>query len=80
MTHHESDPRPLLLGGPALALRLFVFAALAAYQSVRKPEADRLARLMADCTAIEWPGVGHLIHWLQPEALAKYTIGFLESL
>jgi rod shape-determining protein MreC len=30
VTSHESDPRPLLLGGPALGLRLIVLAAMAA--------------------------------------------------
>ena len=45
-----------------------------------KAEGDRLARLMADCTALDWPGIGVLIDWQQPEAVAKYTIGFLETL
>jgi pimeloyl-ACP methyl ester carboxylesterase len=44
-----------------------------------RSEGERIAGLMADCTTIDWPGVGHLVHWLQPEAAAKYTIGFLES-
>ena len=30
MSSHDSDPRPLLLGGPALGLRLIVLAAMAA--------------------------------------------------
>ena len=45
-----------------------------------KAEGDRIARLMSDCTTIEWPDTGHLIHWMQPEATAKYLTGFLESL
>jgi pimeloyl-ACP methyl ester carboxylesterase len=45
-----------------------------------KGEGDRIARLMSDCTTIEWPGVGHLIHWREPEAVAKYTVSFLEAL
>ena len=45
-----------------------------------KDEGTRLARLLPDCTLIEWPGTGHLIHWLQPDATAKYVTGFLESL
>ncbi len=44
-------------------------------------EGDRIARLMADCTTIDWrPGVGRQSTGCQPEAVAKHTIGFLESL
>ena len=45
-----------------------------------KAEGDRLMRCLADGTLIDWPGTGHLIHWLQPDATAKYAMGFLESL
>jgi pimeloyl-ACP methyl ester carboxylesterase len=45
-----------------------------------KAEGDRVARLIPDCTVVEWPATGHLIHWLQPETVAKFTTGFLEAL
>lgn len=45
-----------------------------------KDEGARLARLLPDCTLIEWPGVGHLIHWFQADATAKYLTGFLEAI
>ncbi len=43
-------------------------------------EGMRLVRLLPDCTLIEWPGVGHLIHWFQADATAKFLTGFLEAL
>jgi pimeloyl-ACP methyl ester carboxylesterase len=45
-----------------------------------KDEGTRLTRLLSDCTLIEWPGVGHLIHWFQADATAKLLTGFLEAL
>jgi lipase len=45
-----------------------------------RDEGMRLVRLLPDCTLIEWPGTGHLIHWMQPDATAKLVTGFLEAL
>src|SRR5258708_8589163 len=45
-----------------------------------KAPGEHLARWLPDCTVIDWPNTRHLIHWLQPEATAKYVTGFLESL
>jgi pimeloyl-ACP methyl ester carboxylesterase len=61
---------------PALLFR----ADEAAGGMLAKAEGDRLMRLLPDGTVMDWPGTGHLIHWLQPDAVAKFTIGFLESL
>jgi hypothetical protein len=41
-------------------------------------DADRLAAL-PDCCHVRFPGVGHLIHWLQPETTLRLVMGFLES-
>jgi pimeloyl-ACP methyl ester carboxylesterase len=43
-------------------------------------EADQLAGKMADCTRVEVANCGNLIHWLEPEALLRYVLGFLGSL
>jgi len=43
-------------------------------------DADRMAATMADCTRVDVPGVGHLIHWLAAEECARLLLGFLESL
>lgn len=61
---------------PALMLR----ADEAVGGMLAKAPGDELARWLPDCTLIELPGTGHLIHWLQPEATAKFTTMFLESL
>jgi pimeloyl-ACP methyl ester carboxylesterase len=45
-----------------------------------KSEAARIAGLIRHCDLVHLPGVGHLIHWMQPEAAARLTTGFLESL
>ncbi len=42
-------------------------------------EARAIAGQMADCTLIEMPGVGHLIHWLEAEATLRFVAGFLEA-
>jgi pimeloyl-ACP methyl ester carboxylesterase len=41
--------------------------------------ADRLAKTIPDCTRVDVPGVGHLIHWLATEACVRHTLAFLES-
>lgn len=43
-------------------------------------DADRMAATLADCTRVDVPGVGHLIHWLSTEATVRLVLGFLESL
>ena len=43
-------------------------------------DADRLAHTIPDCTRIDVPGVGHLLHWLAPVETARHVVGFLESL
>jgi pimeloyl-ACP methyl ester carboxylesterase len=45
-----------------------------------KSEGDKLMRCLADGTLVEWAGTGHLIHWMQTDAVARYVTGFLESL
>ncbi len=42
--------------------------------------ASELTARMADCTRIDLPGTGHLLHWLATEAIVRHTVGFLESL
>ncbi|MBA4188863.1 MAG: hypothetical protein C0467_12770 [Planctomycetaceae bacterium] len=44
------------------------------------PDANRMAATITDCTRVDVPGVGHLIHWLATEACVRLTLGFLESL
>jgi pimeloyl-ACP methyl ester carboxylesterase len=43
-------------------------------------DAAWLAGLMPDCTVIDVPAVGHLIHWMQTETTLRLVTGFLESL
>lgn len=43
-------------------------------------DANRMAATIADCTRVDVPGVGHLIHWLATEACVRLVLGFLESL
>jgi pimeloyl-ACP methyl ester carboxylesterase len=43
-------------------------------------EADAVAGLMAECHVIDFPRVGHQIHWLDPPGCLRYLLGFLESL
>lgn len=43
-------------------------------------EAAALAGLIADCTRIDLPGVGHLVHWTETEQTMRLVLGFLESL
>ena len=42
--------------------------------------ADRAVSLLADCALVRWPGVGHNIHFLQPQAFVQEVTYFLESL
>ena len=43
-------------------------------------DADRMSTTIADCTRVDVPGVGHLIHWLATETCVRLMLGFLESL
>lgn len=43
-------------------------------------DASALVARLKDCTVIDLPGVGHLIHWLEAEKTARFVVGFLESL
>jgi pimeloyl-ACP methyl ester carboxylesterase len=45
-----------------------------------REEADDLTASVADCTSVDLPGVGHLLHWLATDTVLRYTVGFLESL
>ena len=45
-----------------------------------RPAAEYFAHKVADCTLIDFPNVGHLIHWMQPEKAARHVTEFLESL
>jgi len=43
-------------------------------------DAEVLAKDMQDCTLIDLPGTGHLLHWLATDTVLRLTVGFLESL
>ena len=43
-------------------------------------DAQAMVRHLEDCTRIDLPGVGHLLHWLATEEIVRLTVGFLESL
>lgn len=45
-----------------------------------KDHAEKMAALMTDCTVIDVPHAGHLIHWLQAETTLRHVVGFLETL
>lgn len=55
MSSHESDPRPLLLGGPALGLRLIVLAAMAAGLMVADHRQHRLAAIRDGIASLAYP-------------------------
>lgn len=61
---------------PALLLR----ADDAVGGMLSRGHAEQMAAAMTDCTLIDLPGVGHLIHWLQGETTLRLTAAFLESL
>jgi pimeloyl-ACP methyl ester carboxylesterase len=44
-----------------------------------KDHAAKLAAAMTDCTVIDVPQVGHLIHWQQAETTLRHVVAFLES-
>jgi pimeloyl-ACP methyl ester carboxylesterase len=47
---------------------------------LNRAEAEQWANWMADATLIDIPGVGHLLHWLATETVARLSLSFLESL
>lgn len=55
MSSHDSDPRPLLLGGPALGLRLIVLAAMAAGLMVADHRQHRLAAIRDGIASLAYP-------------------------
>ncbi len=55
MPSHDSDPRPLLLGGPALGLRLIVLAAMAAGLMVADHRQHHLAVIRDGVAALAYP-------------------------
>ncbi len=55
MSSHESDPRPLLLGGPALGLRLLVLAAMAAGLMVADHRQHRLSAIRDAVATLAYP-------------------------
>jgi pimeloyl-ACP methyl ester carboxylesterase len=60
---------------PALLLR----GDVAAGGMLGRADAVRVAARMADCTLVELPATGHLIHWQHPETTLRYVTEFLES-
>ena len=55
MSSHDSDPRPLLLGGPALGLRLIVLAAMAAGLMVADHRQHHLAAIRDGIATLAYP-------------------------
>ena len=43
-------------------------------------DAKAMGKRLADCTRIDLPGCGHLIHWEQPEMTLRHVVAFLESI
>lgn len=43
-------------------------------------DSDRLVELAADCVRVDFPGVGHLIHWAHPDRVLQQVLPFLEAL
>lgn len=44
------------------------------------PDADALAGNLIDCSRVDLPGVGHLIHATKPEAFLRLVTNFIDSL
>jgi rod shape-determining protein MreC len=55
LSSHEPDPRPLLLGGPALGLRLIVLAAMAAGLMVADHRQHRLSAIRDAIATLAYP-------------------------
>jgi rod shape-determining protein MreC len=68
LTRHEPDSRPLLLGGPALGLRLIIFAAMAAGLMVADHRQHHLARVRDWLSAAVYP-----LQWAVQAPLQAWT-------
>jgi len=42
-------------------------------------DADRMTATITDCSRVDVPGVGHLVHWMATEACVRLMLGFLQS-
>ena len=73
---YDRDALLARVGCPALLLQ----ADPAAGGHLSDALADRAVSLLADCALVRWPGVGHNIHFLQPQAFVQVATSFLESL
>jgi pimeloyl-ACP methyl ester carboxylesterase len=61
---------------PALLLQ----ADTAASGMLSDSDAARFERLVAGSMRVRFPGVGHLIHWMDTPATLRYVLGWLASL
>jgi len=43
-------------------------------------DAELMLDSIPDCTRVRFPGAGHLLHWVETEAVVRSAIAFLESL
>ena len=68
MSSHDSDPRPLLLGGPALGLRLIVFALMAAGLMVADHRDHHLAAIRDGVATLAYP-----IQWAVQAPVAAWS-------
>ncbi|HEX9706284.1 MAG TPA: rod shape-determining protein MreC [Steroidobacteraceae bacterium] len=68
MTTHEPDPRPLLLGGPALGLRLILLALVSAGLMVADHRQHRLAAIREWVSTAAYP-----FQWAVQAPLAAWT-------
>ncbi len=73
MSSHDPDPRPLLLGGPALGLRLIVLALMAAGLMVADHRNHHLAVIRDGIASLAYP-----IQWAVQAPVAAWT-GLRES-
>ncbi len=73
MSSHDSDPRPLLLGGPALGLRLIVLALMAAGLMVADQRNHHLAAIRDGVATLAYP-----IQWAVQAPVAAWA-GLRES-
>ena len=68
MSSHDSDPRPLLLGGPALGLRLIVLALMAAGLMVADHRNHHLAAIRDGVATLAYP-----IQWAVQAPVAAWS-------
>jgi rod shape-determining protein MreC len=73
LSSHDSDPRPLLLGGPALGLRLIVLALMAAGLMVADQRNHHLAAIRDGVATLAYP-----IQWAVQAPVAAWA-GLRES-